>query len=309
MPAATYLQTADLQKLNKLQESLLGEGSLQKKLKEVTESVVKIFHADFCRIWIAMPGDLCNSGCMHTKPKDKKNLCRFRESCLHLMASSGRYTHIDGPHSRMPFGLYKIGRVATGKVKKFLTNDVVKDPQIGDHEWAKKLGLASFAGYKLQNTAGEPIGVLALFSKQPITTEENTLLEGLAGTTSQVVQSGKAEKALKVEHNKLVSILDTMEDGIYIVNRDYEIEYTNPALEKEFGRAGKGLKCYKYFLNSKKACPWCVLPEVLAGKTVRWEWNYNDNNKTYDKLDTPLINHDGSISKLGIFHDITERKK
>ena len=303
------LTATNLQKINKLQESLLGAGSLQKNLEKITKGMVRIFNADFSRIWVAMPGDLCNSGCIHANPKEKKNLCRTRDRCLHLMASSGRYTHTDGPHSRMPFGLYKLGRVATGKLAKFLTNNVTKDPQIMDHNWARELDLVSFAGYKLQNTAGEPIGVLALFSKHPIAPEEDLLLTGLAGTTTQVIQSGKAQEALKFERNKLRGILDSLGDGVYIVNKDYQIEYTNPALEKEFGRGGKGLECYKYFVDSKGPCPWCRLPEVLAGKTVRREWNYNRNNKTYEKLDTPLINHDGSISSLGIFHDITQRKE
>ncbi len=178
-----------------------------------------------------------------------------------------------------------------------------------DHEWARKLGLVSFAGYKLQDASGKPIGVLALFSKQPITAQEDTLLEGLSDTTTQVIQSVKQEEALKLERDRFMGILDSMEDGVVIVNQAYEIEYTNPALEKEFGREGKGLKCYKYFLNSKEACPWCRMQEVLAGKTVRWEWNYSENNKTYEKFGTPLRNPDGSTSMLGIFHDVTERKQ
>lgn len=309
MAAATiHLQIACLRKLNKLQESLLGEESLEEKLKKVTEGVVKIFHADFCRIWIAMPGDLCNFGCNHANPMEKKNSCRIRKSCLHLKASSGRYTHIDGPHKRMPFGLYKLGRIATGKVNKFLTNEVVNDPHIMDHEWAKKFDLVSFAGYKLQNTSGKPIGVLALFSKQPITTEESTLLEGLAGTTSQVVQSSEAEEALKVEHNKLHSILNSMGNGVYIVNQACEIEYTNPVIEKEFGPIN-GRKCFEYFHNRTNICPWCKNKVVFGGKTVQWEWFSKKTNKTYDLSDTPLLNLDGSISKLGIIHDITDRKQ
>jgi signal transduction histidine kinase len=47
----------------------------------------------------------------------------------------------------------------------------------------------------------------------------------------------------------------------------------------------------------------------LAGKTVRWEWYSLKNERTYDLIDTPLKNPDGSISKLEIFRDITERKR
>ena len=47
---------------------------------------------------------------------------------------------------------------------------------------------------------------------------------------------------------------------------------------------------------------------MLAGKTVRWEFHVARNGKTYDLISAPLKNSDGSISKLEIFRDITERK-
>ncbi|MDP2683300.1 MAG: diguanylate cyclase [Deltaproteobacteria bacterium] len=207
----------------------------------------------------------------------------------------------------MPFGFYKIGRIANGQTSKFLTNDVVNDPQIMDHEWARGLGLVAFAGYKLQDTNGEPIGVLALFSKQYITPEEDAMLEGLAGMAAHVIQTMKAKGALKMERDKLMNILESMKDGVYIVNQSYDIEYVNPVIEKEFGSVN-GRKCYKYFHDRDEVCPWCKNPEVFAGKTVQWEWHSEKNNKTYDLLDTPLRNPDGTISKLEIFRDITERK-
>ncbi|MDP2682445.1 MAG: PAS domain S-box protein, partial [Deltaproteobacteria bacterium] len=302
------LSTQRLQKLNLLQQALLGHETLDEKLKKITEGVVEIFNADFCRIWLSMPGDRCNSGCIHANAKEEDKICRMRERCLHLVASSGRYTHIEGPHSRMPFGLYKLGRIANGKISKFLTNDVVNDPQIMDHEWARGLGLVSFAGYKLQDTNGEPIGVLALFSRQSITPEEDAMLEGFAGITAHVIQTTKAEGALKVERDKLRNILESMGDGVYIVNQTHDIEYINPVIEREFGPID-GRKCYEYFHDRDKVCPWCPNNKVFAGKTVRWEWYSAKNKKTYDLLDTPLRNQDGTISKLEIFRDITERKR
>ena len=296
-----------LQKLNLLQRALISDKSLDEKFKDITDSVVEIFNADFCRIWVSRPGDLCNSGCIHANAREEDKVCRKRESCLHLISSSGRYTHIDGPHRRVPFGFYKIGRIANGQASKFLTNDVVNDPQIMDHEWARGLGLVSFAGYKLQDTNGEPIGVMALFSKRAITPEEDAMLEGLAGMAAHVIQTMKAKGALKMERDKLMNILESMKDGVYIANHSYDIEYVNPVIEKEFGPAD-GRKCYEYFHDREKVCPWCKNPEVFAGKTVQWEWRSDKNNKTYALLDTPLRNPDGTISKLEIFRDITERK-
>ena len=141
------------------------------------DAVVEIFEADFSRIWIVRPADLCESGCFHAKLSSGPHACRDRERCLHLMTSSGRYTHVDGEkHRRVPLGSYKIGRVATGEDTRFLTNDVAHDALIHDREWAVRLGLVSFAGYRVLDAGGEPLGVLALFARHPISSTEDALL-------------------------------------------------------------------------------------------------------------------------------------
>ena len=147
------------------QQSLLAPARLEETLKRITDTIVGLFDADFCRIWLIRPGDRCGSGCVHAAAVDGPHACRSRDRCLHLLASSGRYTHTDGQaHCRVPLGVYKIGRVASGEEHKFLTNDVANDPRVHDHQWARELGLVSFAGYQLRIPNGETLGVLGLFS-------------------------------------------------------------------------------------------------------------------------------------------------
>ncbi len=190
---------------NHLREELLGLGSLKKKLTRVTEAVVDIFNADFCRIWIIKPGDLCNSGCPHAKLTEGPHVCIHRDQCLHLAASSGRYSGSDSKmHGRVPFGCYKIGRVASGDIPGFNTNDVTHDPRIHDQEWARQLGLVSFTGYRLFSEKGDPIGVLALFSKHVIGPQEVGLLEGVANSTSQVIQVSMAEAEKEIMQTQLL---------------------------------------------------------------------------------------------------------
>ncbi len=118
----------------------------------------------------------------------------------------------------------------------------------------------------------------------------------------------QVEKALLLERNNFRNILESMEDGIYIVNQQYDIQYVNPVLKKDFGIYADR-KCYEYFHDRTKVCPWCKSNDVFKGKTVRWEWYSFKNQKTYDLIDTPLKNSDGSISKLEMFRDITEYKQ
>jgi len=186
------------QDVNLLQQSLLAPASLEDKLRTITDSIVHIFDADFCRIWLIRPGDFCERDCIHAEVKEGPHICRHRDKCLHLLASSGRYTHIDGKsHRRVPFGCYKIGRVASGEDHKFLTNTVVSDPRVHNHEWARELGLVSFAGYKLQVPGGETLGILALFAKHPILPAEDAILDGLSSTVAFVIQQAVAENDLR----------------------------------------------------------------------------------------------------------------
>ncbi|SMB27753.1 Sensory box/GGDEF family protein (modular protein) [Sterolibacterium denitrificans] len=111
-----------------------------------------------------------------------------------------------------------------------------------------------------------------------------------------------AEK-LAEDRTRLLGILDAMPDGVYIVGREYDIEYMNPALERVFG-AKSNRKCYEHFHERKTPCDFCKNPEVFAGKSVNWELSAA-NGRTYNLFDMPFHNPDGSISKLEIVHDIT----
>jgi PAS domain S-box-containing protein len=137
---------------------------------------------------------------------------------------------------------------------------------------------------------------------------DNSAIQGIVVNSRDITESMKAEEALRSERQRLTNILDSMVDGVYIVNQQNDIEYVNPLLKEEYGPVN-GRKCHDYFEGRKKACTWCKNQEVFKGNIVRWEWYSEKTNKTYDLINTPLKNPDGSVSKLGIFRDITERKQ
>jgi len=231
------MATARIEHLNFLKEELLVSASLSEKLKRVTEGVVKIFKADFCRIWVTKPGDLCELDCFHAEVTEGPHACRYRDLCLHLMASSGRYTHVDGGHRRVPFGAYKIGRVASGEDADFITNDVVNDPRVHNHDWARENGLVSFAGYRLLTTQGDAIGVLALFSKKLLSSDEHALLKGVASATTQVIQTAMAEKELRESEEFLRAIIENIPDMIFVKDAK-ELRFVR------FNKAGEELLGY-----------------------------------------------------------------
>jgi len=181
----------------------------------VKGSVVDILNADFARIWLIQKGDICESGCKQALISEGSNICCEKNICLHLMASSGRYTHIDGPHGRIPMGCYKIGQIASGEISGFLTNDIINDTLVQDHEWAGKLNLVSFSGYNLLSNNGESIGVLALFSKQVLTAKDETLLKTIGATASEVIQVGKSQDMVQESEKKYRNLFENAQIGMF----------------------------------------------------------------------------------------------
>jgi len=54
---------------------------------------------------------------------------------------------------------------------------------------------------RLLSGTGRVIGILALFSKQVISSKEDAQLESLAGTTAQIIQTTIAEEELAKHRN------------------------------------------------------------------------------------------------------------
>lgn len=131
---------------------------------------------------------------------------------------------------------------------------------------------------------------------------------GTVRVSRDITKEVELERRVKEERDDMNLIFESMVDGVYAVSKDYEVEFMNKVLRDEFGDH-IGDICYEVFHGRKEPCPLCKLLEVLGKKTVRWEWHSRRMNKIYDLIETPLRNIDGTISKLTIFRDITERKK
>ncbi|MBI4966174.1 MAG: PAS domain S-box protein [Desulfomonile tiedjei] len=118
----------------------------------------------------------------------------------------------------------------------------------------------------------------------------------------------KREKiALRKERDKLLNIFEAIEDGVCMVDQDDSIRYVNHVLEEDFGQV-MGRKCYEYFRDESGPCAACPNAEACGNHTARWDWHSEKTGKTYDVIETPVINSDGTASKLKIFRDITDRK-
>ncbi len=152
--------------------ALASEGTLRGMLQGCAEAVVRHLDAAFARIWVIKDGRV-----------------------LELQASAGMYTHLDGPHSRILVGQLKIGLIAEERVPH-ISNDLAHDPRISDPDWAQATRMVGFAGYPLLGT-GHAIGVVAMFSRHPVTQATTESLAAIADAIAQGIQRKQAEEEVR----------------------------------------------------------------------------------------------------------------
>ncbi|MGM0442171.1 MAG: MASE3 domain-containing protein [Elusimicrobiota bacterium] len=117
----------------------------------------------------------------------------------------------------------------------------------------------------------------------------------------------KSRERLKNQKDRMLNIMENIHYEVYVVSKDYRIEYVNSAMVEGFGPPGDK-KCYEYCFDRKSPCPWCKNEEVFNGEEVVWEYTYPEG-KSYEFIETAVGNPDGTVSKLKISKDITKRKK
>lgn len=152
----------------------LAEGgpALRPVLQRCAEAVVTHLDAAFARVWTIERGS----------------------DVLELQASAGLYTHLDGPHGRVPVGKFKIGLIAAERLPH-LTNAVLGDPRVGDQEWARREGMVAFAGYPLL-VEDRLVGVLAMFTRRVLPDDTLEALSSIANVIAQGIERMCAEERL-----------------------------------------------------------------------------------------------------------------
>jgi PAS domain S-box-containing protein len=118
-----------------------------------------------------------------------------------------------------------------------------------------------------------------------------------------------AELALHKSEKKYRIMMETTEDAVYICSADFTVEYMNPAMIMLVGHDVTGERCYQGIHSLNEKCPWCVHQRVMQGEIIKKEVTMQNYGKTYHITNTPIRQDDGAVSKLTIFHDITEVEK
>lgn len=117
------------------------------------------------------------------------------------------------------------------------------------------------------------------------------------------------KKYLKAQRQRLFSLLNRLPAYVYLQAPDHTIRFANRYFRKHFG-APKGLKCHEILRDRKTPCPDCQPFRVFETKQPqRWEWSCAIDGLSYEVLDYPYVDIDGSLLVLELGLDISGRKQ
>ncbi|MFT5699925.1 MAG: PAS domain S-box-containing protein [Desulforhopalus sp.] len=109
------------------------------------------------------------------------------------------------------------------------------------------------------------------FTKSPIFNDEGDVLYVVC-TGEDITEKRKAKEELEANRYFLENVLDSIQDGISVLDQNYTIVFTNKIMREWYKDSGKlvGQKCYEAYHDSEKLCEICPTREALrSGETER----------------------------------------
>lgn len=199
-----------LESLQAMSLAIVEERVVEIVLQKIVEALVAQPGVALARLWLKGPGDMCARCPMRLE-------CPDQRECLHLMASAGKPTksgvedwaRLDGDFRRFPLGVRKIGKIGVTGESLLLSNLATESDWIVRPKWAESEGIQSFAGQPMI-FRGDILGVLAVFSRQPLQSQDFACLRMFANHAAVALANSRAfaeierlREQLKLENDYL----------------------------------------------------------------------------------------------------------
>lgn len=277
--------------------ALTERESLRPMLQQCAEALVNNLDAAFARIWTL----------------------NEQTQVLELQASAGLYTHLDGPHSRVPVGKYKIGLIAQER-KPHLTNTVIGDLQVSDQSWAVREGMVAFAGHPLIVDA-RVVGVMAMFSRHPFSDAAIKALAAIADGVGLGIERKRVDEALRESERFAKATVDALSAHIAILDEAGTIIAVNQAWRAFAAangveaRVAPGIN-YLAVCSASTGCPEAAamavgIRAVIAGQRDVFEMEYACHSSSQHRWFLARVTRfagDG-LTRIAVAHEnITPRK-
>ncbi len=145
---------------------------------------------------------------------------------------------------RLPKGTGIIGWVSL-KGEPLLIEDVTKDERFYQKVDEKSQFKTSSILCVPLKTKDGTIGALEVLNKiegEKFDLNDQSLLMALASQAAMAIENARLYKSVLEEKNKIVSIVNSMGDGIIVTDENFDIVLTNPAAESVFHKESSGVE-------------------------------------------------------------------
>jgi PAS domain S-box-containing protein len=275
--------------------SLTHTDSLAGALQRCAEALVTFTGAAFARIWTL----------------------NEREGVLELQASAGLYTHVNGPHGKVPLGQFKIGRIAQDR-KPHLTNAVLGDPEVSDQDWARRERMVAFAGHPLI-VGGRIVGVMALFARHALSDAVISEMASVADHIALGIERDRSIKALRTAEERVRFALEAASVGIWDMDYPTGVLRWSEILETQYGlQPGTFGGTFEAFVERIHPDDRQSVTETV-GKAAKAGGDFSTQHRTLWPDGTvrwlsgagrvQLGAHGEPVRTVGITQDVTERKR
>jgi PAS domain S-box-containing protein len=145
----------------------------------------------------------------------------------------------------------------------------------------------------------------------PLKDSKGNIIAGIE-VVRDITERKKVEEKLQFERKQLFSIFDSIDEIVYVTDPvTNRILYTNPFIEKAFGKKLIGELCYEVLQNKHAPCDFCTNEIILKNKGQPYKWEFHNPliNKDLFIIDRIIKWADGRDVRLEFAFDITEQKK
>jgi PAS domain S-box-containing protein len=171
----------------------------------------------------------------------------------------------------------------------------------------------------------EMVGALFITSpREGVAEDELVILQNFARAASQAIinanlhtQTKRIEEEARQTSRRLQVILDSIKDGIAIMDKDLTVEEVNRYRLEALGLSRDeviGKKCYEVFQDRDYPCEKCpVQPVFDKGQIYRLDKSAvlkDGTVKYFDTQGTPIFDDEGNVFRvISSIRDVTERKQ
>ena len=125
----------------------------------------------------------------------------------------------------------------------------------------------------------------------------------------EMAERQRIESALRHSQAQLTEMIAAFEGDMYAVDGHYRLRFMNPGLMARIDAEGMTGICHHVIYQLDNPCPWCPLPQVIQGQSVRRELCRPGDGRWQYGFFSPLLAGENRIEGCqAIVMDIHDRK-